>query len=341
MFTAVAIFCLIASLLAVVVFLVGGRFWEPLAKYTHFGLVVTAASIAYLLKEFFIRHAYNVRKEIWALAVNLILFASMAILLAGQYFSHITLTVEAALWIYTLAHIIAAVFGCFKSRLPFKKIHSRGLGEDWRESWRDGLWASITNLVSFLRGQAHTIVAVALMGPIGVGKINAARLFVTPAVMLTPALAQIAIPRLSTLRTQGMQKMLSASRLVTAALFAVAMLYSIVLLMTYYFISPLIMGFKYENLFTLTMAWCVYACIFSMRSGAEMNMQALMEFKFITSANIYSAFMALGFSFILALIWSLPGIVIGLAIGEMVLFIFYQRRQLIAGIYSKINSAIL
>ncbi len=321
MFLLVALFCTATLLLFTLLLVVGSFIWESVVRHAEFASAIMAASVAYLFKDFFVRHAYNVRRETWALIIHGAIACSMAILLWLQYWFITSFSVETALWIYAMAQVSGAILGYLLTRLPVAGHQMNALFGDLRESWHGGKWASITNLVYFARTQAHTIVVAALLGPVGVAKLNAARLLVTPAVMLTPALSQVAMPRLAAARSQGVRHLMSLERWVTSALLVVALLYSAILLGGYDFIVDKVLGENYQDLFLITVLWCFYTCLLALRNGAEMIGQVLKKFKRLSSANTYSAIVSLIATYWLTVGYGLPGTLIGLITGEAILIL--------------------
>lgn len=322
MLVAVVGFSSITLLASSFVFFVGGIGWAPLEEYTGYGIAVTMAAVAYLLKEFFVRHAYNIQRESWALTIHIALAASLILMLTIQYVYMQTITVETALWIYALSHSVAALCGYVLSRVPLRSVSRAAIVADLREAWSGGRWATLTNFVYFLRIQAHTVIVAASMGPVGVAKLNAARLFVTPAMMLTPALSQVFLPRMAKARRHDIENVKHAGRVFTFLLLAVAVLYSVLILFAFDFISPLVVGDQYDSLFWLVIAWCVYACVLSIRNGQEITVQALKHFKRQMLANTASALITLLGVSILTSVYGVMGAVAGLILGEFSLFIF-------------------
>jgi len=321
MFLLVIFFCIATLFLFVLLWMMGSFAWESVAQYTELAYAIIGASITYLLKDFFVRHSYNMRRELWALVIHCAIACTMVILLCLQYLLVIPLNVEMALWIYTVAQTSGVVLGYWLARLPVAGCQWSMLQRDFLEALHGGKWASITNLVYFARTQAHTIVVTTLLGPIGVAKLNAARLLVTPAVMLTPALSQIAIPRLATARGQGMYQLVKLGKWITFALLGVALLYSVILLTGYDFIVDKILGENYQNLFLITVLWCLYTCFLALRNGTEMIGQVLKKFKRLSIANMYSAVMSLIATYWLTVGYGLPGTLIGLIAGEISLIL--------------------
>ncbi len=319
MFAAVSLFCLVTFSLVLIVFSFGGFFWKPLNQYTAFAYAVAAASIAFHVKDFFVRHSYNQRREIRALEINLVVALFMVGLLAGNYFFHYQMTVIIALWIYAIANSIADFFAFLRAQLPLMAIqYSLAMG-DWREAWQGGKLMSISNIVYALRTQAHVIVVGFLIGPTGVGMLNAARLLVMPAILLTPALSQVFSPRLNTIRTESLKKVSSVGFVYSLGLLGIAVVYSLFLLSAYKQIEVLVLSKKYESLFGVTFFWCLYTCFLSFRSGAEVANTALKQFSRLLWSNAAGAVAALGFTFFMTKLFGLSGSLMGLSIGEIVM----------------------
>lgn len=326
----VVLFCALSGFFAGIVLFVGSIFWEPVAHYAEFSGAVIAASIGYLLKDFFVRHSYNMRRETWALTINSTIACTMGVLLWVQYVVVETFNVELAIWIYALAQLGGVVAGAFFAKLPISVRQQCGLRGDLKEVWHGGKWASITNLVYFIRTQAHTIVVATLLGPVGVANLNAARLLVTPAVMLTPALSQVAMPRLASVRAQGDAQVVKYGFVVTLVLLAVALIYCSILLGGYEFIVIRLLGDKYQDVFSIVLLWCVYTCLLALRNGAELSSQVLRKFKNLSTANSLSALVSIFAVYGLTVAIGLQGALLGLAVAEFLLIVWLCRMMLMA-----------
>lgn len=331
MFVLVVVFCLCTIALLAAILLLGGSAWEPVARHAGLATAVTAASVAYLLKDFFVRHAYNVRRETWALSIHGAIAVVMACLLALQYGLATRFSVEMALWVYAVANACGALRGYLFARLPVAGHRWAALHADLSEAWLGGKWASITNLVYFARTQAHTIVVAALLGAIGVAKLNAARLLVTPVVMLIPALTQVAMPRLAEERGQDERRLMRLGRWFTFALLAVVLLYSALLLGGYDLIADRVLGDRYHDLFVLTVLWCVWAMLFSIHNGIALINQVLKQFKAISHANTFAAILSLGATYVFTISYELPGAFAGVVLSEALLIIILLRVLSVAG----------
>jgi len=325
-FLTVLCFAFLSFLLVILIFIIGGFGSSLLVQYKQYGIGVAAASASYLVKEFYVRHAYNVRREGLALAIHFVLAASLIVLLSGLHFVNQTVSVEVAIWAYAFAHAVASLSGYFLAGLPLQGITCDSMIEDVKDAWHGGKWALLTNFVYFMRIHAHTIIIAAVIGPLGVAKLNASRLFVTPAVMLTPALSQVFLPWMANTNGDSPKQAHFIGQLFTLALLGVAIIYSLSILSAFDFVSPLIVGERYDSIFWLVAAWCVYACVMSLRNGQEIMVQVYKVFKKQMFATTLSAIFTIFFVWLLSGVIGIVGAVLGMCIGECLLVWFYCRK---------------
>ena len=321
MFLLVAIFCIFTIFLTILFLIVRGFVWGSIVLHEELACAILASSVAYLLKDFFVRHAYNLNRETWVLAIHVVIACTMFFLLWLQSQLMLSLSVETALWIYAVAQASGAILGYLLAKLPVADHKLSIVLSDLREAWYGGRWPNMTNLVFFARTQAHTIVVTLLLGPVGVAKLNAARLLVTPAIMFTPALSQVAIPRLAAAREQDVYYLIRLGRWITFSLLMVALLYSAILLSSYDFIADKVLTEDYRDFFLITALWCLYTCFLALRNGIEMIGQVLKKFKQLSIANMYSAVVSLIATYWLTVGYGLPGTLIGLIAGEISLIL--------------------
>ena len=239
-----------------------GTLWAPLAEYFGLGLAITAASVAFLIKDFFIRHAYNTRNEHQAFVVNITLAISLVLLLTALHFSNRAITVILALAVYAISHVFAAGSGFLKSHRLLRTWNLDQLKADFIEAWECGRWALTQNLVFWLRSQAHTYVSVIYAGAGAVGLINAARLLIAPVQFLIPAISQIILPRLSSARSD-IPRALKLTKITSGFLFLASLLYTVILLTNLDLISKFALGKNYLDnnaIKALAVSWCLVIC---------------------------------------------------------------------------------
>lgn len=325
MLTALGLFCLITVLFALVVFVAGGVYSPWLAHYSGLGLPITTASIAYVLKDFFVRHSYTARKEIWALEVNIAVALTLMALLLVRYYSPDKFTSEGALWFYAMCNMIGAVAGFFLTQLPLRTVRIRCMVEDAREAWHGGRWAIGGVSVTWAQSQAYTYVTALLLGPAGVGYANAARMLITPFSMLAPAINQVTMPRLAELRLQNGRQMIKAGFFITSGLLVAAAVYAAIVILAADHLIPLILGNKFENLRPLIIAWSIVLLLQLLRDGAGTILQVMKHFRVLMLTNTLSAVATVAFAVTLIKLYGVPGAIFGTGMGELLLALMLWR----------------
>ena len=320
-----AVFSLLTALLAGLVLAMVSA-WQTLPhEYIGLGSAVTVASIAYLLKDFFVRHAYTARKEKWALAVNMFVALMLATFLFMQRHFFVGIDSASALWIYAASNFAGALVGLALASLPIFDVRARELMNDMQEAWVGGKWALGGVSVTWLQTQAYMYVTALFLGPAGVGYANAARLLITPATFLMPALNQVVMPRFASLRASNPQKLLQVNRLYTTGLIIFSVSYSLILLGLIDVIAPVLLGSHYGQITPLAVAWCLFLIFQFSRGSTSIVLQAIKEFKILTLANIASVVVAIVAAIVLMEIIGVQGAILGTAAGELVLSVLLYR----------------
>lgn len=247
------------------------------------GFAIAAASVAYLAKEYFSRHAYVATRESWSLAIHTAAAAALTLTLVVLRTLHVPLTAAGALWVYAACHLVGAAVGQCFARIPLGSVSRQQVLRDCRDVWVDGRWAAATQAMYSLRTQAHVFVAAWGIGPTGVAHLNAGRLLVTPAVMIIPALSQVFVPRLAALRAGGTRGVIASGVWFSSILIGFAVAYSVVLLSTLGRLAPLVLGPNYSSLFGIVLAWCFVSCFLALRSGGDQVLQALKRFRTLST----------------------------------------------------------
>lgn len=328
MFVAVLIFCLSTIIIICLIIVVGKEIFGLLANYAKFSIAVTAASVAFLLKDFFVRHAYNVKKEIWALKINMTLALGLLIFVSMQYFFHTPLTVNVALWMYALAHGFSVIYGYRSVCLPINMVTLAVLKVDVIEAWKHGKWAVAQNLVYWIRTQAQTYVSAIFSGPTAVGLINATRLLISPILFLMPAISQIILPRLAEARNSGKHKILRLAFIATIALMTCSIFYSFFLLIFLKAIAKLLLGAQYSNdpsIHIFVSLWCFVLFVQVAQNIATSLSQAMMNFRGLTFANFIASIAAVLLAITFYHLIGLPGTILGTIVGETLLLIILWR----------------
>ncbi len=324
-FVALVLFCVLTIVAAGLLFALIQLLPDSLVQFAGLGLAVTGASVSYLLKDFFIRHAYTARKETCALAINI---AAAIGLLGSLLLKHQTdtgLSSETALWMYALGNLTGAVAGLVLVRLPLTAVQFFRVAKDVREAWIGGRWAIGGVSVIWAQSQAYMYVTALFAGPAGVGYANAAKLLITPVISLVPAISQIAMPRLAEMRATNPPAMLRAGGLFTFGMVILGAIYSVALLGLLDEIAPLLLGAGYEDIAALVAAWCLVMLFQLARSGTVTVLQVLKHFRRITLVNLVSAAITVLACLILIRSLGVQGAILGVGFGELIFSVWLWR----------------
>lgn len=321
MFIAIIIFSLLTIILFYLSFFIGGSFLPKITAIREVSIATLAASLAYLFKDFFVRYSYILRKESFALVMNLLVAISLVVLF-GVYpkITNGSLSAGIALWICSLSNIIGAMFGFLVSRIPFQTNFIAVL-DDTKEAWRGGWWAVAGNCIAWVKSQSFMIISTIFLGPIAVGQANAARLFVVPLTLMVPAINQIILPRLADVRNNNRKRLFLIGKWYAVFLLSGSLLYFAILLSCLDYVAIMVLGESYENSTALVIAWCIVIFFQFAWTSTSSIMQVLKRFRLLAIVNGAGALVAIISSIVLVKIFGNWGAVAGTAVGEFILAI--------------------
>ncbi len=319
--SALTIFCLITALL-VILFIESVTFITPIFnQYSNISISIAAAAIGYLTKDFFVRYAYTAKKEIWALFVNIMVAVTLVSLMAFQYYFGALFSSQKALWYFATSNFAGAIIGFIITQLPMRSVKLGKIVEDTKEVWHGGRWAIGGVSVIWAQTQSYNYVTALFLGPAGVGYANAARMMITPFLMLTPAINQVTMPRLAEYRAKDKSKMFKMGFTVTMLQLIGSSCYIAFILFASATIIPIMVGNKYQNLKPLILGWSMVLILQLLRDGAATLLQAMKLFRIITLVNTVSAVAAILSSVVLMKYYGVVGAIIATGIGELLLAI--------------------
>ncbi|WP_172588521.1 lipopolysaccharide biosynthesis protein [Ferriphaselus amnicola] len=329
MLAALLIFCVLTAMPALAILGVGKLVWPLLNEYVGSLVAVLASCLAYLLKDFFVRHAYTARKEVWALIVNSAIAIVMLASLLVWHHGASDVSATGALWIFAMSNLVGVLVGLLLVKLPLSLVTANKVILDWKEAWRGGVWALGGGVVIWSQSQAYIYVTALIAGPAAVGMANAAKLLITPALFLVTAANQILMPRLATLRVTNINKMFKTSEYVALAFILFAMMYTLFCAFWGGEILAIIVGNKYQDIAPLILAWCLVLIFQFSRAGTSVVLQVMKEFKRIMFDNLWSAVVAIICTVFLLKQLGVQGAVLGAAIGELILSVLLYRAVLV------------
>lgn len=328
MFMMLVAFCLVVSILICSIGISVNYIWLDVRQYVVFSFAILAASIANLMKWYFIRHAFSFKKEVNALIVNASWAIICLLLFSFAKYVKFDITAGGALFFYAIAGFFASTIGFFINNLSLRGNYNRAIISDFKEAFQGGRWALGGVSVTWLQSQAYVYISALLFGPVGVAFANAAKVFISPFTFIIPAVNSIVLPRLAEQRNQNHKKMMAFSFHYSLAFFTFGICYLIFLMFSLEFIFPLIIGDKYTiyELRPLILVWGVVMIFQLVRNGASNLLQALKSFKAIMLNNIVSGVVAISFTYILAIQFGVLGALAGVAIGEFLLTIMLWNK---------------
>jgi O-antigen/teichoic acid export membrane protein len=281
---------------------------------------------SYFLRAFFVSYGYLFRRELYVLIVNSIVTFALFAMLGTIIFLKKELTIDLVATIYSLALVLGSFYGLFASNMRMKIVSITNLAMEFIELWRNGRWALIGVIVNWLQSQAHIAVSAVMLGPTGVGIINAAKIFVSPFLLLLPAAHQIVLPRLASRRVSDPASVPALGRRYAAFLLGAAVLFTILLYFFFDFLWGLIGREQYSEAASLVAFWCAVLLLATYRSVAVTVLQSLKQFRGITLDNSISAILVIIMAVFLTGRFETSGAVVSLAIGEGILALMLWRR---------------
>jgi O-antigen/teichoic acid export membrane protein len=326
MLVALTLFCTL-TVAGVEVILATSEMWSQLIHQNlGLGTSIVFASIAYLLKDFFVRHSYTARREGCALWINVSVAMTLVCMMLAQALFTKPLNSEGALWIYATSNMVGALVGFALVRLPIMAVVLKEIIEDAKEAWGGGRWALGGVGVTWSQTQAYMYVTAFFVGPVGVGLANTARILITPAIFLLPAITQLVMPRLAAMRAKNQPKMLEISMLFSIGLVCFAVLYSLVLFGVGDVLAYILIGkYRYDEISPLVAAWCILLIFQFSRIGTVIYLQVTKEFRLLTLLNAISLVVAILIAVLLMQIIGVQGAILGSAVGELIFSVLLYR----------------
>lgn len=250
---------------------------------------VAVGTALFAVRDLLTRVAFSVRREGVILASSLnaaltIVLAFLALKLDGR-----DPTATLALYCYAAGQAASVTHLTIALGLPWRQVGCGKLFEAYRDSWKGGAWSVLTSAVYNFRNQAHSFLVVPLMGATILADINAARVLLTPAVMIIPPTTQFIMPRLGSARREGFPILLRTAFVWVTLLTSVSILYCAALFVVLEPAISIALGEKYNHVGGLVNAWSVFVVGLALRNGLTVVLLVLKEFRMIFWANVFAA----------------------------------------------------
>jgi len=320
MFAGLLTACVLVSLVTCLTLIVAVNLFEFNESNITLCLGTLIASVGFLLKDFFVRQAYTEQNEGNALLVNIAVAFSILVLCFWQHLTSPAVNAAYALSIYGISNLIGSILGLARARFKTASLVFSKIKADVNEAWfGGGGWYLLVTIANAIQTQAHTIVGAVLLGPLGVATMNAARLLLTPPLVLLPALNQVFLPRMVERKKLEGDNISTTGLQITFLLVGLTLLYIAILFPMMDWLFEFVIKSDYKDLNISTYGWFVAVLFIAVRSGFALENHAKKEFKKFFYATLVAGFASVVASWIFIFYLGAVGGPLGLALGEFVL----------------------
>jgi len=330
-FTLVLLFSMTTVLFALFIAFVL-KFFE--INYFTYIFSISITSVAFLLRDFFVRHAYILHDDKKVLYIN-----TCTALCIGLFFYSInlfseTMTPETTLCLYSMSLFVSVMLGYVSSTLSIKPFVLHDILANAKGLLHGGAWALSGVVITWLQSQSYAFIVAFFYGTSGVGEINAARLLIAPMQFILPSINQVALPRLAELRERNLTRLFITYNYLIICYAVMSVAYVLFLYLGSDVLIPMIVGNNYSNIDLLVFSWSLFLIFQMLRVGNGLFLQALRCFRSLSLLNLISAIFVVTLTIVLIQIIGLEGSVLSIAFGEMFLsillirFVKHEKRKL-------------
>ncbi|PZW40419.1 O-antigen/teichoic acid export membrane protein [Humitalea rosea] len=226
---------------------------------------------------------------------------------------------------FGIACAVTSLLGLWGARLPLAAAR-RQCGAALAEAWQQGRWALGGVAVTVAQNNAHVYLLAWLTSAETVAELNAARMLMSPAALLTTGVNRTLIPRLAVLHAEGQGARLR--RLAGEAVLLVLVLlvlYGIALLLGWDAVRALVLRDAYAGVGVLMVGWGLVYALQALTENLSAQLQARAEFRALTVLNAITALPVL-IAVVPLILWAgAAGSLIALACGQAVLAALLYR----------------
>lgn len=308
MSVALAIYFLGAATIAAALSTIG-------AFASAFSVSLTAAALC--VKEFHVRHSFSIGRPWIGVVINAVFVVSMILILFIVWSSGLHLTHSCAMIIYAVALGFAGLVGHKASAIPIR-IQPQMTALATAKLLSGGKWSLISHISFAVRDNSHIAIATAMIGASAVAHINAARLFVTPPIMLLPAFGNLMLPFLTrSIIGSGTTKMVRDALWAGSVLSCIVIIYSAVLLASWEWLEPRALSAEYSGIFGLVILWCFYTLCLAIRTVMDIAAQSKRQFRRLAIVGISGAALSIITAYLTTQAMNEEGAVMARALAEV------------------------
>ncbi len=243
------------------------------------------------------------------------------------------------LWALLLNGLIALVIGLlailYSTHLKILESISRAKAS-LIEAWQSGSWAVLGSFMSVVQAQGYVYLLAALVGTTAVAEMNAARLFISPLLVMSNGFSRVMIPKMALLKSEGkIDRAVGLAFKVWLVLVVMLVVYLGFVALGWGWINDFMAQKGYHNLWLLVGLWGVYfAANASVNTPAEL-LQIFRQFRLLTLTGIISSVLVFLGSIPAIALYGIIGAIGVLILGELglatLLWTRFQRVRAAAG----------
>jgi O-antigen/teichoic acid export membrane protein len=225
---------------------------------------------------------------------------------------------------------IAFFFGVagmlYSSRISVKKAIYDAWGS-FIYAWRQGAWAFAGVFISQLQGQGYIFLLAMLKGPSMVAEMNAARLFISPLLVMSTGFSKVMLPKMALLKADGEENKAVALALKVLVLsLSILAIYMLFIAVAWSWIDEFLANKGYENLWLSVALWGLVYLFHSITIAPTELLHVHRKFRVITLAGAVISMVVFLGSIPSIIYYGISGALVVLAIGELVLAIVLWER---------------
>ena len=316
MFVAMAALVGLLVTLALLGTVLAGK-WIP-GEYRSLTMVVALAAPGFLVMQFMRQSHY-----FFNMAGRVLLFDTVFfILYFGGLISLIYFKVkDFHLWALALNGGIALVIGLAAVLLSARLTIIQSASSAWeslKEAWESGSWAVLGSFMTILQTQGYVYLLAMLVGATAVAEMNAARLFLSPLMVMSTGFSRVMIPRMALLKSDGkLDQAVKLAFKVLMVLGGMLVVYMVVVALGWSWIAQFMANKGYQNLWMLVMLWGVYFAANAMVNTPSELLQIFRQFRLLTLTGIGTSILVVLGSIPAITAYGIIGAIVVLIIGEL------------------------
>lgn len=290
------------------------------ADYRTLIWVVVGAAPGILTLEFMRQYHYFYSLAHRVLIADLVFFLTyFGAISAFVYFGFEDIHLVALAMNGLLAFVVGMAAIIYTVKIPISHAVS-GAVASFREAWKNGAWAVGGVFISQMQSQGYVYLLALLKGPTAVAEMNAARLFLSPLLVMSNGFSRVIIPKMAMLKSEGkVDQAVRVALKVLALMLGLLVVYMAVIAVAWPWISEFLAERGYENLWIPVALWGIYYIGNSLANTPRELLKVYRKFRLLTLAGASTAVVVFAGSIPAIIYFGIVGAIVVLAIGDLVL----------------------